>query len=67
MEEKHIDLGASHSERVDKIKEAHASGRELDAIEQAVEFTAPNGEFAKVADERSGNGASELEAFILGE
>jgi hypothetical protein len=30
-------------------------------------MTAPNGEFAKVADVASGNGADQLEAFIIGD
>ena len=67
METKHIDIGVSHDERVDKIKTAHQSGRSLDALEEAVEMTSPNGEFAKIAEKEAGSGATQLEAYILGE
>ena len=67
MEEKHIDFGVSHDERVEKIKTAHASGRSLDALEEAVEMTTPNGEFAKIAEQDAGSGANQLEAYLLGD
>jgi len=67
MEDRHIDIGMAHQERVEKIKEAHARGRSLDAIEEAVEMTAPSGEFAKIAEDVSGHGAGQLEAYLLGE
>ena len=65
MEDKKINLGLSLGERIAKIKEAHTSGRSLDAIEEAIDMTAPNGEMAKVADVE-GNGENALEAFLLG-
>jgi hypothetical protein len=66
MEDKKINLGLSLGERISKIKEAHASGRSLDAIEEAIDMTAPNGEMAKVAGDVEGNGENALEAFLLG-
>jgi len=66
MEDRHIDVGMTRYERVEKIKEAQSRGRSLDAIEEAIEMTAPSGEFAKVAEDVSGNGATQLEAFLLG-
>jgi len=67
MEEKNINLGLTREERVSQIKEAHAKGRSLDAIEEAIEMTAPNGEIAKMASETPGNGSTSLEAYLLGE
>lgn len=67
METKNINLGISRDERIEQIKEAHAKGRSLDAIEEAVEMTAPNGEFAKVASDSVGNGANPLETYLLGD
>ena len=67
MEDKNINLGLTRDERVSQIKEAHAKGRSLDAIEAAVDMTAPNGEFAKVASDESGSGANQLESFLLGD
>ena len=66
MEDKKINLGLSLGERVSKIKEAHASGRSLDAIEEAIDMTAPNGEMAKVAGDVEGNGENALESYLLG-
>lgn len=66
MEERQIDIGLSYSDRVEKIKTSHAHGRSLDAIEEAVEMTAPTGEFAKMAEDVTGNGASQLEGYLLG-
>jgi hypothetical protein len=66
MEDRHIDIGVPRSERVEKIKEACARGRSLDAIEEAIEMTAPSGEFAKVAEDMSGNGVNQLESYLLG-
>jgi hypothetical protein len=67
MEEKNVNLGLSLEEKVEKIKSAHASGRSLEAIEEAVEMTAPNGEIAKMASETLGNGANPLESYLLGD
>ena len=66
MEEKNINLGSSLAERVQYIKEAHAKGRSLEAIEEAIELTAPNGEIAKIASEDAGNGSNPLETYLLG-
>ena len=66
MEEKNINLGSSLAERVQYIKEAHAKGRSLEAIEEAIEMTAPNGEIAKIASEDAGNGSNPLETYLLG-
>lgn len=66
MEDKKINLGLSLGERISKIKEAHASGRSLDAIEEAIDMTAPNGEMAKVAGDVDGNGENALESYLLG-
>lgn len=65
MHEKGIN-GMSFDEQLEAIKEAHAKGRSLDAIEEAVEMTAPNGNFAKVANEVSGNGENQLVDYLLG-
>lgn len=67
MEERNINVGISRDERITSIKEAHAKGRSLEAIEEAVEMTAPNGEFAKVAGETLGNGADALETYLIGD
>ena len=67
MEDRHINMGLSLDERVTQIKEAQARGRSLEAIEEAVEMTAPSGEFAKIANDVTGNGANALEAFLLGD
>ena len=67
MEEKKVDMGSSFDEKIERIKEATAKGRSLDVIEEAVDMTAPNGEFAKLGSaEELGNGANDLESFILG-
>lgn len=67
MEEKNIDLGVSFKEKVAKIKEAHASGRSLDVIEEAVDMTAPQGGLGELGNELEvGNGANELESYLLG-
>ena len=66
MEDKKINLGLSLGERISKIKEAHASGRSLDAIEEAIDMTSPNGEMAKVAGDVDGNGENALESYLLG-
>jgi len=67
MHDKGINRGLSLEEHLQSVKEAHAQGRSLDAIEEAVEMTAPDGSFAKVAVDQSGNGASQLEQFLLGD
>lgn len=67
MEEKRIDYGTDFEERCERIKEAAARGKSLDAIEEAVEMTAPDGGFAKLgSDEEHGQGHNALEAYILG-
>jgi hypothetical protein len=67
MEEKNISLGSNLSERVAYIKEAHEKGRSLEAIEEAIEMTAPNGEIAKIAAEDAGNGSNQLETYLIGD
>ena len=66
MHDKGINRGLSLEDHLGSIKEAHDQGRSLDAIEEAVEMTAPDGTFAKMAEEQAGNGTSQLEAFLLG-
>lgn len=67
MEEKRIDYGADFDEKCVRIKEAASRGRSLDAIEEAVNMTAPSGEFAKLgSDEEVGNGSTAIEAYLLG-
>lgn len=67
MEEKNLDLGVSFQEKVEKIKEAHVSGRSLDVIEEAVNMTAPQGGLGNLGNELEvGNGGTELESFLLG-
>lgn len=67
MEEKNIDLGVSFKEKVEKIKTAHAAGRSLDVIEEAVDMTAPQGGLGELGNELEvGNGATELETYLLG-
>jgi hypothetical protein len=66
MEEKNINLGSSLAERVQYVKEAHDKGRSLEAIEEAIEMTAPNGEIAKIASDDAGNGTNSLESYLLG-
>ena len=66
MEEKNINLGSNLAERVQYIKEAHDKGRSLEAIEEAIEMTAPNGEIAKIAAEDSKDGSNPLETYLLG-
>jgi hypothetical protein len=67
MDEKGISPGSTFDEKVERIKEAESRGRSLDAIEEAVEMTAPQGELGKLAGtEASGNGADKLTAYLLG-
>lgn len=60
--------GLSADEHLANIKEAHATGRSLDAIEEAVEMTSPNGGLGKIAEDQTGNqsGASQLESYLIG-
>ncbi|CAB4131639.1 hypothetical protein UFOVP276_56 [uncultured Caudovirales phage] len=67
MEDKKINLGLSREEKVSQIKEAHANGRSLEAIEEAIEMTSPNGEIAKMASDDTGNGTNSLESYLLGD
>lgn len=68
MEEKGITRGETFEDTVGRIKEATIKGRSLDAIEEAVDMTAPNGEIAKLgsADEDQANSGNQLEAYLLG-
>jgi hypothetical protein len=65
MHEKGIN-GMSFDEHLEQVKEAHTKGRSLDAIEEAVEMTAPNGVFMKVSSDTAGNGETQLEAYLYG-
>jgi hypothetical protein len=67
MQEKGINRGLSFGEQVEQVKEAHTKGKSLDAIEQAVEMTMPSGEIMKIAEGQTGNGATDLEQYLLGE
>jgi len=69
MADKSIGHGKSVEEHLSTIKEAHASGRSLDAIEEAIEMTAPDGSFGKIAeDANSSNGAGDpLTGYLLGD
>lgn len=67
MQEKGINRGLSFGEQVEQIKEAHARGKSLDAIEQAVDMTTPSGEIMKIAEGQTGNGATDLENYLIGE
>lgn len=68
METKQVDIGSSFDEKVERIKEAADKGRSLDAIEEAVDMTAPNGQFAKLGSaEEVGHGANALESYLLGD
>lgn len=66
MEEKNINLGSNLEERVAYIKESNAKGRSLEAIEEAIEMTSPNGEIAKIAAEDARDGSNSLETYLLG-
>jgi anti-sigma28 factor (negative regulator of flagellin synthesis) len=66
MHEKGIDVSSSMEDKVERIKEAAERGRSLDVIEEAVEMTAPNGGFAKLAEDVPGNGGDQLTAYLLG-
>jgi hypothetical protein len=66
MHDKGIDISSSMEDKVDRIKEAAARGRSLDVIEEAVEMTAPDGGFAKLAEDKPGNGGDQLTAYLLG-
>jgi predicted nuclease with TOPRIM domain len=67
MEEKKISYGDDFSDTCDRIKEAASQGKSLDAIEEAVEMTAPDGSIAKLgSDEEHGQGDNALEAYLLG-
>jgi len=59
--------GLSFEDQMEQLKEAHANGKSLDVIEQAVDMTTPSGEIAKLGSDASGNGASDLENYLLGE
>lgn len=65
MHDKGIDVASSMEDKVERIKEA-AERRSLDVIEEAVEMTAPNGGFAKLAEDVPGNGGDRLTAYLLG-
>lgn len=66
MHDKGIDVSSSMEEKVERIKEAAERGKSLDVIEEAVEMTAPNGDFAKLAEDASGNTGDQLTSYLLG-
>ncbi len=67
MSEKGIDTDSSFDDKVERIKEATQRGRSLDVIEEAIEMTAPNGGLGKLGSAAEvGNGAGQLEAYLLG-
>jgi hypothetical protein len=67
MEDKHIDLGTSFADKIAKVKEAADQGKSLDVIEEAVKMAAPVQNLGRLGDDQEvGNGATELEAFLLG-
>ena len=66
MYDKGIDTESTMEDKVERIKEAAERGRSLDVIEEAVEMSAPNGEFAKLAEEVPGNGGDQLTAYLMG-
>lgn len=68
MAEKGIN-GLTADEHLANIKEAHAKGRSLDAIEEAVEMTSPNGGLGKIAEDQTGSqsGSTQLESYLIGE
>lgn len=65
MHDKGIDVSSSMEDKVERIKEAASRGRSLDVIEEAVEMTAPDGGFAKLA-EMPGNSGDQLTSYLLG-
>jgi hypothetical protein len=66
MHEKGIDVASSMEDKVERIKEAASRGKSLDVIEEAIEMTAPDGGFAKLAEDVPGNGGDQLTAYLLG-
>jgi hypothetical protein len=66
MHAKGIDPDSTMEEKSERIKEAADRGKSLDVLEEAIEMTAPNGELAKLAEEQPGNGATQLEAYLVG-
>lgn len=66
MHDKNIDVASSMEDKVERIKEAAERGRSLDVIEEAVEMTAPDGGFAKLAEDASGNSGDQLTSYLLG-
>lgn len=67
MADKGIGSGLTVEEHLAHVKEAHASGRSLDAIEEAVDMSAPDGSFGKIAEHTDANGGSQLESYLLGD
>ena len=64
MEERGLDPATSYRQ---KIAELLADpDRDLAVTEEAVRMDVPNVKLASVSDEQPGNGANQLEAFILG-
>jgi hypothetical protein len=66
MHDKGIDIASTMEDKVERIKEAASRGRSLDVIEEAIEMTAPDGGFAKLAEDVPGNGGDRLTAYLLG-
>jgi len=69
MEEKHLDVGTSFDDRVERIKQATVTGRSLDVIEEAVDMTAPQGGLGKLGsatEPGNGDSGTELVSYLLG-
>jgi len=69
MEEKHLDVGTTFEDRVERIKQAAAGGRSLEVIEEAVEMTAPQsglGKLGSAMEPGNGGGDTQLVSYLLG-
>lgn len=68
-EAKHLhSLGETMEEKIAHLEQAVQSGRNIDIIEEAVKLSAKEGSIAQLSidDKEVGNGASELESYLLG-
>lgn len=67
MEAKGLDLGRDRGERI-AFLEKKADGGQLEAVEQAVEMSAPQGSgLGELIESTPGQGLSDLENYLLGE
>ena len=68
MEDKHLDVGTSMEEKVERIEKAASAGRSLDVIEEAVNLTAPQRSLGDLGSElEPGNGDTQLMTYLLGQ